>query len=438
MSLIALELPARDKAAAEAGGERVPAEWSFAYSADGARLAQQGTAALALLPRAARLVLVVPPQEMAWHRVRCPKAAAHKMRAALGGLLEDALLADDEATHLAVWGEAAAGRDVWVAALDRPWLRRMLAVLEAAGLHADALVPALAPGLPGRGQVLADAQGGSFVVLADELGVRCLPTDGTLARALVQARLTGQPAGLPGAGSASVADEGAAGESVGPQAIAWTTHPAAAAAAEHWLGHPVPLMGDGERLLAAALEAGGNLLQFDLQPRQRGLRVLREALVSWRAPRWRWLRWGLVGTLVANLVGLNAAAWQQRQAVAERQQAQVDLLKASFPGVRAVLDAPLQMRAEAERALAAAGRIGAGDFEPLLGALAAAWPEGAAPLPAVGYEPGRLLLAAGSLPETLVPVLRERLAAAGVQMLAGDAPGSWQLRPQPGALEARR
>jgi general secretion pathway protein L len=442
MSLIALELPTRDKAAADAGGgagpERPPAEWSFAHAADGLRLGQQGMAALALLPRASRVVLVVPPQELAWHRIRCPKASGPKLRAALGGVLEDALLADDAAVHLALWGEAVAGREVWVAALDRAWLARVLGWLQAAGLHVDALVPAIAPGAPARGHVLAGADGDALAALADDHGVRCLPVAGSLARGLVQARLTGQPPGAASAVAAGAVESGAVlAEATAPQAIAWTTRPAAAAAAERWLGHPVPLLSDGEHLLAAALEPRGNLLQFEFEPSQRGLRVLQQAVADWRAPRWRWLRWGLVGTLLVNLAGLNAAAWQQRQAIVAREQAQLELLKASFPGVRSVLNAPLQMRAEAERARIGSGALGPGDFESLLGALSAAWPEGAAPLASLAYEPGRLLVPAGSLPEAGLPALRERLLAGGVQLLPAEG-GGWLLRPVPGVLEAAR
>lgn len=438
MSLIALELPVRDRSAADgatvATADRPPAEWSFAHAPDGNRLGQQGAAALPLLPRAARMVLVVPPQELAWHRLRCPKASGPKLRAALAGVLEDALLADDAGVHLAVWGDAVAGREVWVAAIDRAWLGRVLGWLQAAGLHADAMVPALPPGAPARGLVLAGADGQALAALADETGVRCLPVAGSLARALVQARLTGHPAG----GTAAGAEGPVAPATIeAPQAIAWSTQPAAASAAERWLGHPVPLRSDGERLLEAAVEARGNLLQFEFEPRQRGVRVLQQALADWRAPRWRWLRWGVVGTLLVNLAGLNAAAWQQRQALAEREQAQVALLKTSFPGVRAVLDAPLQMRAEAERARAASGALGPADFEALLGALAEAWPDGAAPLSSVGYEPGRLTLAPGSLPEGQAPTLRERLAGTGVLLQPADG-GGWQLRPAPGILEASR
>ena len=431
MSLIVLELPSPEKSAAASAGndgeaDRMPAELAYAFSPDGSQLGSQGFAAPALLPRAGRVVLVVAAEDLAWHRIAVPKAAAARLRAALGGVLEEHLLADDDAVHLAIWGEATAGQEAWIAAIDKAWLKRRLARLEAVGLHVDAVVPAVAPGAPARGHVqLVGPGGAASAVLADGHGVFCLPLAGAMTRAWVQSRLSGQP----------LVRGDTAASAVEPQAITWTTSPAAATAAEQWLGHPVPLVGDGERLLAAALSARANLLQFDLAPRQRGTRLLREALASWRAPRWRWLRWGAVGLVLVNLVGLNSLAFQQRRAVAEREMAQVALLKSSFPGVRSVMNAPLQMRAEAERQRAVSGQIGAGDFESLLAALAMAWPEGQAPLTGLSYESGRLTLPAGSLQPGTETALRDRLAAAGVQLQAGEA-GAWQLRPASGVLDA--
>jgi general secretion pathway protein L len=92
-----------------------------------------------------------------------------------------------------------------------------------------------------------------------------------------------------------------------------------------------------------------------------------------------------------------------------------EALRSAFPGVRAVLDAPLQMQRETDRARALAGRAGEGDFESLLGAAAAAWPDGAGPAPTVRFEPGRLTLAAQGWGEPQMKQLRERLQAAGLE-----------------------
>ena len=63
------------------------------------------------------------------------------------------------------------------------------------------------------------------------------------------------------------------------------------------------------------------------------------------------------------LAGLNVYAWQQRSAIESRRQAMAELLRATHPGVRTVLDAPLQMQRENERLRVAAGRAGDGSAD---------------------------------------------------------------------------
>jgi general secretion pathway protein L len=81
--------------------------------------------------------------------------------------------------------------------------------------------------------------------------------------------------------------------------------------------------------------------------------------------------------------------------------------------VRSVLDAPLQMQRETDRLRAAAGRPGESDYETLLGAAAAAWPDGAGPAASLRFENGRLTLTAGAWGEPQVRQFRDRLRGAG-------------------------
>jgi general secretion pathway protein L len=91
------------------------------------------------------------------------------------------------------------------------------------------------------------------------------------------------------------------------------------------------------------------------------------------------------------------------------------LLKAAHPGVRAVLDAPVQMQRETERLRAAAGRPGDGDLEAVLGAAALAWPDGQGPVQALRFESGQLTLAAPGWGEPQMTPLRERLRSTGYE-----------------------
>lgn len=394
MSLLVIQLPPRERLRArQAGAEaaapwRLPAEWSFVLSPDGRSVAQSGRTPTALLPRADGIVLVLAEGDVAWHRVPVPRAPAARLRAALAGVMEEALLDDDEVLHLALGPGAAPGRDGWVAVTHRPWLQAALAALESGGRSVERVVPASLPvaaaGDAGRGHFHA-ADGGDeaqpVLTLAAADGVVSLRLNGGLARALLP----------PDVG-----------------AVRWTATPAVAAAAERWLGSPVPLLGDAERSLEAA-RADVNLRQFELVPQHRGSRALRGAARRFLSAEWRPVRVGLGALVLVQLAGLNVYAWQQRSAIESRRLAMAELLRATHPGVRTVLDAPLQMQRETERLRAAAGRAGDGDLEALLAVAAAAWPDGQGPVQGLQYEAGALTLVVPGWAEAQQLQFRERL-----------------------------
>ncbi|MDP1899161.1 MAG: type II secretion system protein GspL [Rubrivivax sp.] len=396
MSVLAIQLPPRERLGARATGHdaatslRPPTEWSFALSTDGRGVSRSGSAAAALLPRAAQVVLVLGEGDVSWHRVDVPKAPSGRLRAALLGVMEEDLLDDDEALHFALAPGAVAGQPGWVAVTHKPWLAAALAALEGAGLSIDRVVTACVPGGAARGHffvVEGLAESTPWLALSREDGALCLRLSGALARAL-------QP------------------EPATP--VRWTATPAAAAAAERWLGAPVALLGEAERALEAA-QGTLNLRQFELAARHRGTRALREAGKRFLSAEWRAVRLGLAALAVLQLVGLNAWAWQQQQALDAKRSAMTALLKAAHPGVRAVLDAPLQMQRETERLRAAAGRPGDGDLEAVLGAAALAWPDTQGPAQALRFESGRLTLAAPGWGEAQMKPFRERLRSAGYE-----------------------
>lgn len=403
MSLLVLLLPPRSRLGALGvtdGGDNAtaPGEFDFVLSLDGQSVAQTGRAAPALLPRAERTVLLLADADVAWHRIDIPKAPPAKLRAALAGAMEERLLEDEEALQFALAPGAAAGGNGWVAVTHRGWLASALAALESVGREVEQVVPASRPRDVGReggrdaaregtvGHFLAaHADAPPQLVLERKDGVACLALDGALARAL-----------LPSAG----------------EAVRYTAAPAAAAAAERWLGVPVTVLGDAERALAAS-RSPVNLRQFELAPRHRGLRALRQGWRRFGSRDWRVVRWGLVGLLLVQVLGLNAYAWQQQRLLADKRQSMDDLLRATFPGVKSVLDAPLQMQRETERVRAQAGRVGDSDLEALLGATAAAWPDGAGASSTLRCEGGKLTLAASGWSEPQVRQFRERLLGAG-------------------------
>jgi general secretion pathway protein L len=369
-------------------GAPAPADYAWVLSADGRTVARQGRAATAQLPRADSACLVLADVDVSWQRIAVPKAPSARLRAALGAVLEEQLLDDDEALHLALEAGAAGGQPGWVAAVRKDWLAAVMADLERAGVPLDRVAPLSWPdaaaslhALPGG----ADGEAPTLVWCHGD-GVACLRLAGTLARQRLAA--------------------------VDRSTVVCSAHPAAAAEAERWLEGPVAVLGDADRALQA-LRSPWNLRQFDLAPRHRGLQAVREGWRRLAGPAWRPLRWGLVGLLLVQLVGLNAWAWRLEQDLRDKRQAQVRLLQTAHPQVRSVLDAPLQMQRETELLRAAAGRPGPADLEPLLDVAAAAWPEGQPPLQALRFEPGRLAITTTGWDDTQRAAFAERVRAAG-------------------------
>jgi general secretion pathway protein L len=404
MSTLVILLPPRERLGARAAGHeaasglRLPSSWSFVFSTDGRSVSQAGSAPAAQLPRADHTVLLLAEADVSWHRIDIPKAPAARLRAALLGVMEEALLEDDEALHFALAADAAPGRNGWVAVTHKPRLQAALAALESVGLSVERVATASVPGAAPRGHFFTQDGADTatpWLALAQADGVVCLRLQGGLARAL-------QPA--PGAA-----------ETAG---VGWTATPAAATAAERWLGAPVAVLTDSERALEALGPVGAtkgvlNLRQFELVARHRGTRALREAWKRFLSTEWRLVRWGLAALVAVQLVGLNLQAWQQRQVLTAKRAEMVALLKTTHPSVRAVLDAPLQMERETERLRAAAGRPGDKDLEALLGAAAGAWPDGLGPAQMLRFEGGRLTVAAAGWAPPQVTQFRERLRGAG-------------------------
>ena len=140
---------------------------------------------------------MVGETDVSWHRITLPKAPASRLRAALVGVLEDALLDDAESVHLAVAPLAVAGQPTWVAAVDRAWLQDELAALQKAGVFVDRVVPMAWPDEPpiGHFHVPASADpaapGGTVLTWAHADGVATVRLDGGLARALRAAAAAG-------------------------------------------------------------------------------------------------------------------------------------------------------------------------------------------------------------------------------------------------------
>ena len=393
MSILVVLLPPRERAG-ESGSERPDAapEYAYVLSTDGMGILRQGRASATLLPKADTVIAWVSPTDLSWHRITLPRAPAAKLRAALIGVLEDQLLDDEAAVHLAIAPEAGAGAPSWVAAMHKQWLTEHLTTLEKAGAFVERVVPALWPGDLAQGHFFTstDSTDGSsaqtWVVFGDAHGVHCLRMAGTLIRDQLPVWSA--------------------------QGVRWSASPAVAAQAERWLGAPVAVLSDAEHALQA-VRSLWNLRQFDLAPRARGSRVLRNAWKRALTPAWRPIRLGLLSLVVLQIVGMNLWAWHQRRAIDERKLAMVSLLKASHPSIGTIVDAPLQMRRATDNLRASAGRVGDADLESALAMATVAWPDGQAPAQSLRFESNRLTLVVSGWSADQVERFRARLRSAG-------------------------
>lgn len=431
MSLLVLQLPPPPRLHPGHGEQPVldatasVAELSYVTSSDGQRIGDSGHCAPALLPArgsGAHVVAVLADSATSWQRITCPKAPATRLRAALLGVLEEELLDETAAVHLALEPGATAGEPAWVAITDRAWLNGQLQALEQAGIHVDQIVPGAQPadgvnvpltlhastateaGEPMRGDT---SDQGLRLTWSHVRGVTHWRAEGSLARQWL-------PQPLPGD-------------------LQLSATPAAAAAAQSWLGVPPPIVPTAEHLLRRAA-SGWNLRQFELAPRHRGVALLRDARRELSGPGWRWARFGLIGLVLVQLIGLNTAAWMQKSQLQARRDAMTTLLRSTHPQVRAILDAPLQMQRETESLRAAAGKAGDTDLETLLQVAASGWPAGL-PLQGLRFEPGKLTLQAPNLDATDITRLREQLQPGGWQIEgSGD---QLTLRPRPAGAPPR-
>lgn len=340
----------------------------YLVSPDGRTLGAHSSAALALLPAPAgvEVVAVLPAQAVSWHSVQLPRGllrqglgadrANPRLRAVLEGLLEDHLLDEPAQLHFALAPEAQDGAPVQVAACDRAWLRAWTQALEQHQRPAARIVPEFAP--PLQALHVLGTEASPLIVFPPAEGVS---TAGVVALPLSPATAglaTQQSGGASAAADATLED------------LAVLAEPSVAALAEHYFKGPVRLQSRPERWLASA-ESPWDLAQFDLVSSSR-LRSWRRLLAvvenGWRAPEWRAARWAAVAVVVANLVGLNAWAWAERESLDTKRQAIREVLTGSFPGVKVVIDAPVQMTRELQRLRGAAGAASTGDVELLLAA----------------------------------------------------------------------
>lgn len=346
---------------------------------DGSAVVQHVLVPLSLLPAApgAEVVAVVPSSMLSWHQVELPRGTLDKgffqdsnashLRAVLDGLLEERLLDEPTQLHLAIAPQAKAQTKVWVAACDRTWLNAWLAALAQAGRPASRIVPELAPPDDSVEFAALHVIGTSDdpkILASGASGITQLPMSAAAVALLAW-----------------------------PDTAGVLAEPSVAAIAEQNFKGRVTLQTSAQRALAAA-RSEWDLAQFDLlNTRQKRIekRLSKSFLNLMHAPHWSAARWATCILVVVNLVGLQAWAWKEQSALSAKRVEISHILTTTFPDLRVVVDAPLQMARAVTDLQRLSGLVTGADMEVILAKLQSAAPELVAPS-AIEFAAGELRL----------------------------------------------
>ena len=369
--------------------------YHYVLTPDGQTVGDSGWVALALLPAASELVALVPVHKLSWQQVQLPKGSLGRgmfrdggparLRAVLEGVLEDRVLDDTSDLHFALEPAASDEAPVWVAVCDRAWLKTAVESLEQAGRRVSRIVPEFAPDASRDVLHVLGRPGDAHCVAVKSTGVVVWP--------------------LSSAGLALLD---------WPEYQPVVAEPAVVAQAEALLQHAVTLQPGALRRVQAA-QSAWDLAQFELlnsSGARSWKRVADAALRLARAPRWRAARLALLALVVINLAGLNAWAWREKAALQTQRQNIREILTATFPQVRVVVDAPLQMGRELAALQRASGQASGRDLEAMLSAFGAQAPATAVP-DALDFAAGELRLKGLKLSAAEVSALSQRLKPQG-------------------------
>ena len=377
--------------------------FEYVLTTDGRTVSEQSRVPLALLPlpgNAGELVAVVPARHLSWHQVQLPKgtlgrrlfqdASPQRLRAVLDGLLEDRLLDEPSQLHFAIEPSPQADAPVWVAVCDRAWLQSALQALEQAGRTVSRIVPAFAP----------DSRADTLYVMGEPEAAQLVFTG--------RGGVTVWPASKVSAALLNW-----------PESNGIVAEPAVAALAEQLFQRNVAVLTGAQQHLQA-LASSWDLNQFELvnSSRSRTWKYWSSGLLGFaKAPRWRAARVALLALLLVNLVGLNTWAWKEQALLNGKRTAIREALTNTFPNVRVVVDAPIQMAREVLALQQASGVASGRDLEAMLGAFGAVAPVNSMPS-SIEFVSGELRLKGLQFKGETVSVLSFKLKPLGFEATA--------------------
>jgi len=305
----------------------------------------------------------------------------------LAGTLEEQLLDEPAALHLALVN--LAGSDApWVAVCNKAWLSQSIATLQQAGVQPSSIVPQAWPQQEAQAHVTGHTVDSAQMILSNAQGVLCWP--------LAHAAALGLDAEMP-----------------------LTAEPAVAAAAEQAVQRRAQVLQVSQAAIQSAAQAkalGLNLAQgeFTLSGSGRTLQSIVEGLRNFAfAPNWRAARWGMAVLLLANVLGLNLWAWKQADQVRAQRDQMQQILTSTFPNVKVVVDAPLQMQRELTNLRQSQGQLSSRDFESIYARFTAAASMNSTPS-AIEYEADTVSLRGADFSSAQLEALAPKLQYANL------------------------
>lgn len=328
---------------------------------------------------------VVPASALSWHCLTLPSGLQkqkNRLLPALHALLEEHVLDEPDAMHLALQPQWQTSSQVWVAVCNKAWLRHHLDHLQSLGHAVHRIVPEWAPtplSLPHSVKAwVSGVPEDAWLWVSDSQGAWRLPLQAGVAwwaehlKAL-QSKDEGLTTALNGL---TIQSEPAVAELAQKslQTLQTLVSGKVLESLQSWRVVATPA---AERYAQAAA-TDWDLAQFEFAAH--GSARWRQSLQrAWQKfandAVWRPVRWSLAVFIAVQWLGLNAAAWQLNAKVKAQKELHKNILTQTFPNVP-VVDASLQMARELERLQRQAGSLSAKDLESVLQAVGMSLPEG--------------------------------------------------------------
>jgi general secretion pathway protein L len=379
----------------------------YALVADGGTVTQQGAGALRSMgdtvAASRHVVLLLAAPDVTLLHVKTPPMSAARLKTALPNLVEEQVLGDpDDCVLVAAPAQTDDGMRT-IAVAQRAWLEAIVKSLLAMGARTVSALPAqlCLPIEPGNVSGAIDATGitlrhGLFAGLG-------LAISGSPAAALQTARALAGDSPLH-----LYVDPAQLGEF---QALVAEAGPGINVEAEHW----------------AHWIAGSKSTHLDLVP---GLGAAGAQVRDWK--KWRWPLRIAFAALVVNLIGLNVQYMRLKREAQAITLGMTQTFKAAYPKETVISSDPAaQMRANINRAKAAAGQVTPDEFTYLAAAFGEAARSLSRPPEVASMAFRERVLTIKVKPESIEPsaaqTLRQALALRNLTLEDGMV-GVWTIR----------